>query len=97
MESENIVQLGKSETKPTVDDVRLKDGSPLYHALIEESPAGVLNKEEAQHAKALVNQLFIKFPKEVQDLNGKPPEEALVALKELIVKLEREEETERAA
>lgn len=74
----DIVSTGYKERGPDPQDVRLKDGSPLYYALLENDAtnSGVLDKVDVQRAKSLLREHIGANVNAVLSCQGKTREEA---------------------
>lgn len=78
--------MGDYENKPDPLDVRLNDGSPLYHALLNESTAGIVDKKDGENAREAVNEIARTHGKALLALQGKTKEEARAVLDSLLRK-----------
>lgn len=74
----DLVSTGYKENRgPDPHDVRLKDGSPLFYALLESDGAeGVLDKNSAQEAKSRLRERIAADSNAVLSCQGKTQEEA---------------------
>jgi hypothetical protein len=71
------------ENRIELDDVRLADGRPLYHALLTNPETLVLSPDEAREAQQKLLQMFTANPDEVLTCQGKTLEEARAILESI--------------
>mgnify|MGYP000636591175 CR=1 FL=1 len=64
------------------ENLKLDDGSPLYHALLEEKSPLYIKKDESINARQVYNDLCLNQPDLLRELSGKTYEEARGILKE---------------
>ncbi len=64
------------EEGPSVHTVRLSNDAPLYHALLQDPEAPVVNLDEVREAKSRLAAIIDENPEAVLSCEGKTPEEA---------------------
>jgi hypothetical protein len=66
---DTIIQGGRPERQPSLDDVRLNDGSPVHYAFLKENE-GVVDKSSLQDSKSIMRALFEADKEFVLSLQG---------------------------
>jgi len=74
------------ESKIELDDIRLADGRPLYHALLTNPETLVLSPDEAREAQQRLLQISATDPDEVLMCQGKTLKEARTILESIEAK-----------
>lgn len=64
------------ERNLTPEQVKLADGSPLYHALLQTGETGVVSGDEAQRAQNELREIIAVDPEIALSCQGKTLEEA---------------------
>lgn len=88
---------GQRESKLDPQSVQLEDGTPLYHALLNNPDSPVMDKADTQQAKSYLAGLAKADPKLVLTCQDKTLEQAQAILKELSKRLRVEEDEKKAA
>ena len=73
------------ERNLTPEQVRLADGSPLYHALMAVAESGVADQEEVQRAKNELREIITTDPEIALSCQGKTAGEAREILRSIAV------------
>ena len=67
------------------ENLKLDDGSPLYHSLFEVKKPLYVKKDESINARQIYNDLCLNEPDLLRKMSGKTYEEARAILKEFNV------------
>ena len=79
--TESLVKVGPDSGKDGPGEPRLADGSPLYHALLKNPDALVVNAGETADAKNLLSQVVARNPQVVESCRDKTREAATALLR----------------
>jgi hypothetical protein len=85
---ETIVQGGRDDREPSLDDVRLNDGSPVSFALIDQGSV-TMDRRSMEEAKSTMRQLFTEDQGFVFSLSGLSAQEASQKISDKLGEMEK--------